>query len=231
MIKKEPKLDLSPRLLKIADILPYGQSVADIGTDHGYIPIFAVLDKGADFAVASDVKKGPLKRAKENIDAFGLSEKISLRLGSGLNTLEKGEVSVIVVAGMGGILISEIIDASIDVVHSAKKLILQPMTAVRELRQYLLKNGFVIEEEFLVSEEDKIYNILLVGTGKDCDYSEKELVLGRYGEDTDPKLLNIHKEQILKKMHIKQEGLLKAKRDGREKEIKELKRLISLIKE
>ncbi len=225
------KLQLNPRLSKLAQLLPEAQTIADIGTDHGYIPIYAILEKSAEYAIASDINRGPVNRAKINVENFGLSEKISLRLGAGLETLKPNEAQVIVIAGMGGILISEILSASIEVSLSAEKLLLQPMTAVKELREYLCENNFLIEEEFLVAEEDKIYNILSVVPNKKGCYSEKELLLGRYTEKTDKELLEKHKTQIVKKLEIKIAGLKSSCLEENKTAAEETCRLLKLIKE
>ena len=233
MIKKETlsTLQLSPRLMKIAQLLPVCHTIADIGTDHAYIPIFAILNQRAKRAIASDINAGPVERARVNVAEFGLDEKISLRLGAGLETLSPNEAEVICISGMGGILISEIINSSLPIAANAKRLILQPMTAAKELREYLCQNGFFIEEEVLVCEEDKIYNILSVTFQKGCVYSEKELVVGRYSLNTDEKLLERHKNQILKKLKIKLKGLEKSRLEENKNEAQEVGRLISLIEE
>lgn len=203
----QKNLKLNPRLAKIAELLPNCRSVADIGTDHAYIPIYALLKGKAEYAIASDINRGPVERAGKNARLFGLEDKLSLRLGPGLETLSAGDAEVIVIAGMGGILISEILENSKAVALSAKYLVLQPMTAAKELREYLCKNNFAIESEALVAEEDKLYNILCVRPGGKSEYTEKELILGKGLEKADPQLYRRYFAGIERKLKIRLSGL------------------------
>ncbi len=200
-------LNLNPRLAKIAELIPNCQSLADIGTDHAYIPIYAISTGKAQFAIASDINRGPVERARANVRACGLESKLSLRLGAGLETVAAGEAETIVIAGMGGILISDILENSLRVVRAAEYLILQPMTAVKELREYLCSNSFTIERELLVAEEEKIYNILCVRIGGKTAYSPKELLIGKGLEDTSPELFDRYYAKIEKKLKVKLAGL------------------------
>lgn len=155
-------MKLTDRLLKIASIVTEGKRIADIGTDHGYIPVY-LLNKGSvPFAVLADVNKGPLENARKEVRRNGLLGKVDLRLGSGIEVLEKGEVDEVIIAGMGGILISELLSAKPEVAKSVDKLILQPMQAQSELRRFLLNNGYEIIDEVLVKEDFRIYEILTV---------------------------------------------------------------------
>lgn len=160
-------MKLTDRLLKIASLVTKGKKIADIGTDHGYIPVY-LLNKGdIDYAILADVNKGPLENARKEVRHNKLLDKTNLRLGSGIEVLEVGEVDEIIIAGMGGILISELLEAKSEVAKSADKLILQPMQAQDELRKYLLNNGYEILNEVLVKEDFRIYEILEVKyTGK-----------------------------------------------------------------
>ena len=152
----EISLNLNPRLKKIAELVPPNFCTADIGTDHAYIPIALVKSGITPRAIASDIKKGPIARADANIRVHGLENLIETRLGAGLETLiESDNAEVIIIAGMGGILISDILEASQNIVRNAKLLILQPMTAVTELRQYLSLNRYEICAEYLEAEEEK----------------------------------------------------------------------------
>ncbi len=224
-------LCLNPRLLKIARLLPKSRVIADIGTDHAYIPVWAVSNGVSEFAIASDINKGPLDRAAQNVSAFGLSDKISLRLGAGLSTVSVSEADTIVVAGMGGILISNILENAKSTVLSVKTLILQPMTAAKELREYLLENDFCIKEEHLVAEDEKIYNIFVVAIGTPPrKYSERELVLGKDLDKTSPELFERHRQNILKKYKKRAEGLKKSDREENKAFQDEINRLIELLK-
>ena len=160
-------MKLTNRLLKIASLVSENKRVADIGTDHGYIPVY-LLNKGIiDFAILADVNKGPLENARSEVKINKLEDKVDLRLGSGIEVLKKGEVDEVIIAGMGGILISELLEANKEVAHSLDKLILQPMQAQEELRKYLLNNGYEILNECLEKEDFRLYEIMEVRyTGK-----------------------------------------------------------------
>nr|WP_317331677.1 class I SAM-dependent methyltransferase [uncultured Romboutsia sp.] len=154
-------MKLTDRLLKIASLVTKGKKVADIGTDHGYIPVY-LLNKGyIDFAILADVNKGPLENAKSEVRHNNLTDKVDLRLGSGIEVLNENEVDEVIIAGMGGILISELLEAKKSVAHNLDKLILQPMQAQGELRKYLLNNGYEILDEALVKEDFRIYEIIV----------------------------------------------------------------------
>ena len=172
------------RLDVILSLLPRGCRLADIGCDHAYIPICAVKQGKADFAYASDVREGPLSRAAENVAEAGLTGKIVLKLANGLDGAEEYRPDTIVIAGMGGELIAEIIDRATFVKTDKITLILQPMTCADELRKYLLSNGFEIERERLAYEERHIYQISVCRyTNKAQKYSDDELETGRDHED------------------------------------------------
>ena len=158
---------ITPRLKCIIDHTN-GKTVADIGTEHAYIPIYLIQHNLADHVIASDVRKGPVNTARDNIEKNGLSNKIEVRLGSGLSVLKNDEADTIIIAGMGGQLISEIIEAEIIISRNCK-LVLQPMNAQYELRKYLLENNFKITNEDIAVEGFKVYNIMNVESG----YQEK----------------------------------------------------------
>ena len=155
---------ITPRLEMIIKHVR-GKTIADIGTDHAYIPIYLIENSLAGYVIASDINKGPLLIAGDNIKNHNLTEKIETRLGGGLSVLKENEADAIIIAGMGGILISEIIDADIE---TAKKsnLILQPMNAQYELRKYLLSNGFKITNEDIAVEGFKVYNLIEAASGE-----------------------------------------------------------------
>lgn len=160
-------MKLTDRLLKIASLVTDGKKIADIGTDHGYIPVYLLKKGRVPFAVLADINKGPLDNARKEVIQNNFLDKVDLRLGSGIEILEIGEVEEIIIAGMGGILISELLEAKKEVAHSVEKLILQPMQAQEELRRYLLNNGYEILEEILVREDFRIYEIMVAKyTGK-----------------------------------------------------------------
>lgn len=193
-------MKLTDRLLKIASLVSKGKKIADIGTDHGYIPVYLLKNNYIDFAILADVNKGPLENAKKEVYTNNLDAKVSLRLGSGIEVLKEGEVDEIIIAGMGGILISELLKANIKVANSVDKLILQPMQAQKELRKYLLSNGYEITDEALVKEDFRIYEIIVaryIGENTKVD-DEIYYEVGKKLLEKDDKLLN---EFIDKRIH------------------------------
>jgi len=148
------------RLLKIASMVGKCEKPADIGTDHAYIPIYLVQSGMCSKAVATDVKKGPLDKARENIEKYRLSDRIELRMGNGLEPIGENECDVFIIAGMGGIVISGILEASADQARKAKALVLQPAYYDEFLREFLLKNGYCIETEALAMDGGKIYTVI-----------------------------------------------------------------------
>lgn len=158
-------MKLSARLEKIVGLVDKGVRLADIGTDHAYIPIELLKSGKIDFAILSDINKGPLENARKEIRRQGLADKTDLRLGSGLEVLENGEVDQVIIAGMGGILIADLIEKKLGLCKSLDKMILQPMQAQEDLRSYLNKRGFSIIDEYLVGEDFRIYEIMEVRHG------------------------------------------------------------------
>ncbi len=166
-------MKLTDRLLKIASLVDEGKKIADIGTDHGYIPVYLLNNNKIDYAILADVNKGPLENAKKEVRHNKLDDKVDLRLGSGLEVLNQNEVDEVIIAGMGGILISELLEAKKSVSQTVEKLILQPMQAQNELRKYLYNNGYEILNEVLVKEDFRIYEIIVAKyTGKNTEVSD-----------------------------------------------------------
>jgi tRNA (adenine22-N1)-methyltransferase len=140
---------------------------ADIGTDHGYVAEMLLKENICNKVIATDLNEGPLNRAITHLTSANLSSKCSFRLGSGLTVLKENEADAIIIAGMGGELIADIIETSKSIALQAKELILQPMTAVEKLRQYLYENGFKIVDENIVKELHHYYFIIKAEPGND----------------------------------------------------------------
>lgn len=155
-----------------------GAVVADIGTDHAYLPIYLAEQGKIKRAVASDINKGPLEKAKENIHNYGYDEIIDACLANGLAHINEYNPTDIAICGMGGELIAQILDASDYVKKEGVRLILQPMTSARELREYLSKGYFTIAEN-IVFEDGKLYQIICAEYDcKEKHYTDAELELG-----------------------------------------------------
>lgn len=174
-------MKLTDRLLKIASLVDRDKKIADIGTDHGYIPVYLLNEGVINYAILADINKGPLENAKKEVTRNKLTEKVDLRLGSGIEVLKKGEVEEVIIAGMGGSLINEILMANENVAHTTEKFILQPMQNPEDLREYLYKNGYEILDECLVREDYRIYEII-VCKYKNLPPSEKDPIYYEIGE-------------------------------------------------
>lgn len=150
-------MQLSKRLQAVADMVPRGSRVADIGCDHAYVSLYLVKNRIAETVVAMDVNKGPLQKAKENIKKHGCSEYIDTRLSDGAMELKQEEADVLLIAGMGGGLVQKILLDSIELVKECKALVLQPQSEVANVRKYVSKIGFQIVEEKILIDEGKFY--------------------------------------------------------------------------
>ena len=171
---------LTPRLRKAYELVRAGAFVADVGTDHAYLPIALVKDGRAKGAVASDINEGPYLCATRNVREHSLEKKIHTVNCAGLSGIDKYSPTDILICGMGGELIASIIDDAPFTKNEKIRLILQPMTHAEKLREYLLANGFSIVGEAIV-KEDKIYQIICAEySGAVSDYSELELIFGRH---------------------------------------------------
>lgn len=170
-------IKLSHRLQKIADLIQPGETVADIGTDHGFLPM-ALWEAGiSPHVILSDINSGPLEKARENIVKYFPETEFDVRLGSGLSAIHPGEVDAVVIAGMGGLLISEILGEDLDKTCTFKRIILQPRNAQDKLRAWLRGNGFSIYDESLVREGKYLCEIIAVlpGNAEYCPGNESDL--------------------------------------------------------
>ena len=155
-------MKLSKRMKAVAAMVTNGNVLADVGTDHGYVPIMLVHRGFIPSAIAMDVNEGPLQRARENIIANQLQEKIDTRLSDGVSALSDGEVESIVIAGMGGELTIRILTEGESVCRSVKELILQPQSEIQKVRKFLREHGYRIVDENMVYEEQKYYSVMKV---------------------------------------------------------------------
>ncbi len=198
-------MKLSKRMSTVAHMVNKCNAVADIGTDHGYVPIYLVKNDITKKAFACDINKGPLEKAQININSYNCNESIETRLGSGLTVIKPFEVDTAVIAGMGGMLIIDILKDSIETVQSLKQLILQPQLDVGEVRKYIHSIGFKIEDEEMLIDEGKYYTVINAVKGNEKYENEIEYFFGKC-------LIN-KKSDILKKyaqfMADKTENIIK----------------------
>ncbi|NYB73491.1 SAM-dependent methyltransferase [Sedimentibacter hydroxybenzoicus DSM 7310] len=154
------------RLECIKSMLAKCHTAADIGTDHGYVAEMLLNENICEKVIATDLNKGPLDRAIKHLTSVNLHGKCDFRLGSGLTVLNENEADAIIIAGMGGELIADIIEASKNIALQASQLILQPMTMGDKLRQYLAENSFKIIDENIVKEMHHYYFVIKAVPGK-----------------------------------------------------------------
>lgn len=172
-------MDLSKRLESVSNMLSNGKIVADIGTDHGYIPIHLIQTEKCKKVFAMDVNKGPYEKAKLHIAGYGLSDQITTRLSNGMKELNDGEVNAIIIAGMGGGLVIKILDQDRRLWSQIDEFVLQPQSEIHKVRKFIQENGFIITDEDMVLEDGKYYPIMKVIKGNDRELSESELYYGR----------------------------------------------------
>ena len=145
--------ELSIRLQKIADRINEGETMADIGTDHGFLPIYLIENDISPSVIMTDVSRPSLMKGSDNLDMLGADrDRSDFRVGDGISVLKSGETDAVVIAGMGGMLIRDIMSVDMDHTCSFRKYILQPRTRQGHLRKWLLENGFTIIHEDLVEE-------------------------------------------------------------------------------
>ncbi|MGM0147786.1 tRNA (adenine(22)-N(1))-methyltransferase [Enterococcus sp. AZ162] len=176
--------ELSKRLETVERFVPEAARLADIGSDHAYLPVALMLKGKIDFAIAGEVVKGPFESAKRQVMKNGLSERIEVRLANGLEAIEKDDqISAITIAGMGGSLIRDILESGRQNqrLSGEERLILQPNIGEKTLRTWLKENNYQIIAEEIIEENKKIYEIIVAEKKEQpIDYSEKELMFGPF---------------------------------------------------
>ena len=205
-------IELSPRLYSVADLVPEGAVLADIGTDHGLLRVYLLQRGRIKAAVAADLREGPLSKAKENAVKYGLTEKMKFVLCDGLSRISPDDADTISIAGMGGETISSILSAAPWTKFSHHKLILQPMTSVYDLRDFLSKNGYTIKMEYLNREDRRIYVTMEVEPGECQPYSEGEKWAGRQWKGMESPLRGAFLEDMLHRAKRALDGIEKSTR-------------------
>lgn len=193
-------IELSKRLSLIAHFVDEGSSVCDVGTDHGYLPAFLYLSGKCKSVCATDINQKPLMSAKKNLERFG-ADGVRLVLCDGLAKITRDDADTVIIAGMGGEVISGIIERASFLQDKTVSLILQPTTAAKELRLFLAKNGFVTEKETALAENGKLYSVMCVRfAGKHYKISELQATIGLLNPtDEDSKEYIKKQYQIAKK--------------------------------
>lgn len=198
---------LSPRLQAVAELVPCGARLTDVGTDHGRLPVWLVQKGIVPQAVASDLRPGPLSRGRALAERWAVSDRIAFRLCDGLTAVEPAEAEVVTIAGMGGETIAEILAAASWAGEAGHRYILQAMSGVEGLRRYLSDSGYAILREVLVPEGDTLYVVLLAQPGEMAPLTEGETWVGRQTREMESPLRGRYLKQELQKLLRAVEGL------------------------
>lgn len=190
---------LSKRLQSVADFVDSCKVMADVGTDHGYIPVYLVGCQRVKRAIALDVNQGPLLRAEEHILQHGMKDRIEIRLSDGFAALRPGEAENIVIAGMGGALMMRILTQGEETARAAERLILQPQSEWMAFRKFLCESQYQITAEDMVYEDGKYYPVMAVSPGRPARENAGR-IQWKYG----PRLLE-QRHPVLKQYLCKQQ--------------------------
>ena len=193
--------NIPKRMLAIASLVDSSKVLADVGCDHAYISINLIETGKAERIIASDLREGPLEIAKENIKAVRFEDRITTRLCAGLSGYVAGEVDTILISGMGGMLVKEILSESRDVVESADTLLLEPQSDLRVVRAYLREIGFDIIDEEMIYESGKYYQIMKAI--KSTKVQVTNVSIGLLAEDEFGAVLIRKKHPVLKEFLLK----------------------------
>ena len=153
-------MSISYRLKTVAGLVTQGNTIADIGTDHGYVPVFLLKNEKIPRAIAVDISKGSLQKAQENAIRCGLTDRMECRLSDGLTALAPGEADTIIICGMGGILMRRILEEGKETAVSAKELILSPHRNPELICDFLKENGFTIIYDEIIEDKKKQYRLI-----------------------------------------------------------------------
>ncbi len=198
---------LNNRLKTVFDLIEHGARVVDIGTDHAFLPIALIKSGKAKSVIACDIREKPLENARKNLQRLKVSS-VELRISDGLQNVARNDADTVVIAGMGGEVISGILSRCDFIKDKSYSLILQPMTAADYLRKFLAENGFNIEKEIAVSDNSKLYTVILARfCGEIKAYPDVFYIHGKLNPQNPTDLLYLKKqERILKKCVSDLEG-------------------------
>ena len=226
-------MQISNRLRAVASMVTQGNRVADIGCDHAFVPIYLIREGRIPSAIAMDVNSGPLLRARDHIDSYGLSEYIETRLSNGLSALGAGEADTVIIAGMGGPLMQEILCDGKEILREIPEMILQPQSDLEGFRRFLARNGYGITQEHMILEDGKYYQMMRAVHGEVYELDEMQY---RFGPmllaEKNPILARVlERESILKRKilsRLEEEGI---RTDESERRREELLNELFVIKE
>ena len=206
------KIKLDDRLSKVASLVRNGKRVADIGTDHGYLVAYLVENGICPSGIAADLRKGPLENARQTVIQQGLSDKIELILSDGLMNIPENACDDIVIAGMGGNLIAEILEKAPWVKNERINIVAQPMTHAEVLRQWFIDNGFSINQERTATDGKRYYCIISAAyTGTKESHCASYIYMGEIKPENDTDIEYLRK--ILTAMTKKYNALMSANKE------------------
>lgn len=218
-------MNIGARLEAIGRLVPENVSIADIGTDHAYLPAWLAERGRIKKAVAGDICEGPCAAARNTVAMYGLNDKIEVRMGNGLAIIRPGETDVIIIAGMGAGTMIEIIEAGMEAARAASLLILQPMAGAPSLRRWANAHGWYIADEVLVEEGRHLYEIIVLKRGHEAAVSTAAYEIGPRLLEQRPPLFQKHLAKICgqyQKMLLNMQRSAAAKQSGKYQEIQAL---------
>lgn len=224
--------NLSKRLTTVAKYVQPGARLADIGSDHAYLPASLALNKRISYAIAGEVVKGPYENAVREIEGQGLAEIVHPRLADGLAAIQVSDrINTITIAGMGGSLITSILDQGQDKLTGVSRLVLQPNVGEYRLRKWLMDHGFQIMAEEIVAEDDHIYEVIVAEPSPvPFTYSDYELMFGPFLLEKKGPVF----AQKWREYYQRQEGVLKQMAGAKQTplhRIQQLKAKLAMVKE
>ena len=225
---------LTPRLRAVADLVPSGARLVDVGTDHAYLPACLLQEGKISRAVVSDLRSGPLERARATAERCGLMACMDFRLCDGLTGISPEEADTVVIAGMGGETVASILEAAPWTAEGDRLQLLQPMSMQHVLRPWLQGHGYAILGETLACEGDSIYTVFQVRPGPMDMLTPAQCWAGRQDSGQPAPLRGAYLDRLLSQTARALEGLSRATRpaDGRRRELEEVRRgLIQLMEE
>ena len=221
---------LDDRLQAVADFVPLSSTVADIGTDHGYLAIELFKINSTRRVIAADLNAGPCQAARRTISEAGFSDSIEVRQGDGLAALTPGEVDTVCIAGMGGKLEADILEARPDVTAKLQCLVLQPQNGFEYLRGWLYDHNWHIEDERLSKVDGRVYQIIKAIQGHKEPLTEAELILGPVLIKKRPVLFAEHVQNNIEQLDKIRQGLQKGGSNTKDK-LTEIEARIKLLEE
>lgn len=225
-------MKLTPRLQAIAELIPHGSVVADIGTDHAYLPVYLLQEQISQCVIAADINQAPLEQARETVAAFNCLKKIDLRLGNGIHVLRKDDnVDTLVIAGLGGRTIAAILAEGRNHLAGIERLILQPMNETGYLRMFLAQNGYALVQETLVIEGKRLYEIICARPGKEMEQDPFRISLGPRLLEKKPPLLPLLVKEKIRKLRTVHKNLLQAQKHDVSVKIQEVERQLQCLEE